>query len=114
MDEGYIEVRNQGLRIVGPIHTYHLFSMMLGMGALAPLALVGLATTAFLPHAPGMPFLVALVGLLLGAVLGLVPMPHRHKTVLQWLWLHLKYRMHAQTYFWDRTHRVRTHQARLG
>jgi len=111
MEEGYIEVQNQGLRIIGALHTRHLLSLLLGMGAFAPVALLALLCAEGLPHAPGFPYLVAGVLLALGALVGVVPVPSRKKTLLQVVWLQAKYRIKTQTYQWDRSYREQVHQA---
>ncbi|MFD1674854.1 hypothetical protein [Alicyclobacillus fodiniaquatilis] len=114
MEEGFIEVNNQGMRLFGGITTKHILSVTIGVSVFAPLAIVlylaiRLSVT---PAHPYLPYVGAGLGFIPGAILGAIPVPRRKITLLILLYRKTKFRMRTQVFTFDREYRQRVNRER--
>lgn len=113
MEEGYIEVANQGMRIVGWLTTKHLLSMVYGICTLLPLSLLLFLIGVLIPdHSPYLPYIGVGIGSFIGIAIGICPVPKRRTTLMIWLYKHYRYNLKPQVYVFDRDFRVRTNRAK--
>lgn len=114
MEEGYIEVNNQGMRLIGGFTTKHLLSITTGIGAFIPLAIViYLFIHISNPTHPYLPYVGVGLGLLPGAILGAIPIPRRKITLLIFLYRRAKFRLRAQVFTFDREYRQRINREKF-
>lgn len=111
MEEGYIEVATQGMRLMGPITTKHVASMGLGALVFSPLALLLALVGWVLPGPPSLILMGAGVGLFPGVVLALIPVPKRQVNYMTWLYRKLRFRFKTQVFQFDREYRERKNRA---
>jgi len=97
MEEGYIEVATQGMRLMGPITTKHVAAMGLGALVFSPLAVL-LALVGWV--IPGPHFLP-----LLGAGIGISP--KRQVNAMTWLYRKIRFRYRTQRFRFDLEYRER-------
>ena len=113
MEEGYIEVANQGMRIVGWFTTKHLLSIVYGICALLPLSLLLFLIGMLIPgHSPYLPYIGVGVGSSIGIVIGICPVPKRRTTLMNWLYKRIRYQMKPQVFVFDQEYRMRTNRAK--
>ncbi|EPZ44297.1 MULTISPECIES: hypothetical protein [Alicyclobacillus] len=111
MDEGYIEVTSQGMRLfaLGPISitTKHFVSIFLGALASFPLGVIFATLGLVIPGPPSLPLILGVIGLLPGIILALIPLPKRQTNLLVWLYRKRKFAFKTQTFVFDREYRAR-------
>lgn len=113
MEEGYIEVATQGMRLMGPITTKHVGAMGLGALVFSPLAL-GLALVGWvLPGPSFLPLIGAGTGLLPGVILALIPLRKRQVNAMIWLYRKVRFRFYTQVFHFDREYRERKNLATI-
>lgn len=113
MEEGYIEVATQGMRLMGPITTKHVASMGLGALFFSPLALLFAFVGWVLPGPPSLILIGAGIGLFPGVVLALIRVPKRQVNAMTWLYRKLRFRFRTQVFQFDREYRERKNRAVL-
>ena len=111
MEEGYIEVATQGMRLMGPITTKHVASMGLGALVFSPLALLFALVGWVLPGPSSLVLIGAGIGLFPGIVLALIPVPKRQVNYMTWLYRKLRFRFRTQVFQFDREYRERKNRA---
>ena len=111
MEEGYIEVATQGMRLMGPITTKHVASMGLGALVFAPLAVLLMLVGWVLPGPHSLALILAGVGLAPGLILALIPVPKRQINTMTWLYRKLRFRLRTQVYRFDLEYRERKNRA---
>lgn len=107
MEEGYIEVANQGMRLMGPITTKHVKAMGLGAAVFSPLAILFAIVGWVIPGPAVLPIAGAIIGIIPGVILGLIPIPKRQIGAIVWLYRKLRFRIRTQTFYFDREYRSR-------
>lgn len=111
MDEGYIEVASQGMRLftLGPITitTKHFVSIFLGALSFLPLGVLFSLVGLMIPGPQYLPLLLGIEGLFPGILLSLIPLPNRQTSLLVWLFRKAKFRYRTQVFTFDREFRVR-------
>ena len=111
MEEGYIEVATQGMRLMGPITTKHVASMGLGALVFSPLAILLALMGWVLPGPPSLILVGAGIGLAPGILLALIPVPKRQVNAMTWLYRKLRFRFRTQVFQFDREYRERKNHA---
>lgn len=111
MEEGYIEVATQGMRLMGPITTKHVASMGLGALVFSPLAILLALVGWVLPGPPSLILVGAGIGLAPGILFALIPVPKRQVNAMTWLYRKLRFRFRTQVFQFDREYRERKNHA---
>lgn len=111
MEEGYIEVATQGMRLMGPITTKHVAAMGLGALVFSPLAVLLALVGWVLPGPLFLPLLGAGLGISPGLLLSLIPIPKRQVNAMTWLYRKIRFRYRTQLFRFDLEYRERKNHA---
>ena len=107
MEEGYIEVATQGMRLMGPITTKHVAAMGLGALVFSPLAILLALVGWVIPGPHFLPLLGAGIGISPGIILSLIPIPKRQVNAMTWLYRKIRFRYRTQRFRFDLEYRER-------